>query len=318
MKEIISIDAEQVYSQLSPAECIGLMEQVFADEESGACVQYLRTAIPMPNGNVMAAMPAYFHAGFFGMKILSVYPRNSLDGYPSHQGQVLVFDEAHGELKGLVDAMAVTRVRTGCCSAVASRYLARPESSVLALVGCGHQAWSHLRALKEVFRLQRVKVFDAVWARAKAFAEDAEAETDLPVEACMSIEETVKDADIICTLTAAREPILKKEWVKPGAHINAVGACAKDAREIDGALTAAVRFYCDNVDSVCHESGDYLLALQEGSIAEGHIIGTIGKVMAGKVPGRTSPEEITMFESLGMAVEDLICADYLIGKAGRQ
>ena len=112
MKEIISIDAEQVYSQLSPAECIGLMEQVFADEESGARVQYLRTAIPMPNGNVMAAMPAYFHAGFFGKKILSVYPRNSLDGYPSHQGQVLVFDEAHGELKGLHLLISGTLKRT--------------------------------------------------------------------------------------------------------------------------------------------------------------------------------------------------------------
>ena len=317
MDNIIMINAEQVYRQLTPKECIGLMEQVFAGEESGACIQYLRMAIPMPDGNVMAAMPAYFHDGFFGMKILSVYPQNSLAGYPSHQGQILVFDEAHGELKGLVDAMSVTGVRTGCCSAVASRYLARPESSVLALIGCGHQAWSHLRALNELFPLQQVQVFDAVPARAKAFAEDAEAETDLPVKACASVEEAVKNADIICTLTAAKEPILEKEWVKPGAHINAVGACAANAREIAGPLTAAVRFYCDNIESVRHESGDYLLALKEGSIGEDHIIGTIGEVMAGKVPGRTSPDEITMFESLGMAVEDLICADYLIRKAGK-
>jgi len=315
MKSVSWINAEEVEERLDALTCTALMEKVIRDQEEGSVHQYLRNALVMPNGNVMASMPAYFEEGYFGMKALSVYPHNSKDGYPSHQGAVLVFDETHGELRGMVDAASITKIRTGACSAAASKVLARKESSVLALIGCGEQAWSHLYALVPVFPLEEVRVFDLSEKKAQDFAKKAQEETGIGVISCKSVEEAVNNADIICTLTPGTPAgYLKKEWIKEGAHINAVGACSAGLRELESELVCASSFYCDNVESLIHEAGDYLYPYHEGKIDESFVVGTIGEVLTRKKDGRTSPAEITVFESLGMAVEDLAAAAYLLKK----
>lgn len=292
-------------------DCVELMADVFRQVEHAACTQYLRTAIELPNHNILGVMPGYFESGYFGAKILSVYPMNGREGYPSHQGQILLFEKEHGQIKAVVDAMSVTRIRTGAASAEASRVLARPDASHLALLGSGEQADSHLEAMLSCFPIQTVTVWSPTREKAERFAQKSREKYGVEVNVCDCARNAVKDADIICTLTPSKTPILEKDWVKPGAHINAVGACSPQARELDSDLVTISRFYGDNKESVMNESGDFLFPLKEGRIGETHFRGTIGQILTGSCEGRTSEEEITVFESLGMAVEDLACAEYL-------
>ena len=313
------LDQEYVTKYLDMEACIDLMENVFRQVEQEACTQYLRTAIELPNHNILGVMPGYFESGYFGAKILSVYPMNGRDGYPSHQGQILLFEKKHGQIKAVVDAMSVTRIRTGAASAAASRLLARPDSTHLALLGSGEQADSHLEAMLKCFPIDIVTVWSPTEKHAEQVATKNSAKYNVKVDACKDAKDAVEDADIICTLTPSKTPVLEGTWVKPGTHINAVGACSLQSRELDSALTKSARFYGDNRESVMKESGDFLIPLQEGRIEETHFLGTIGQILTGKCQGRTSDKEITIFESLGMAVEDLACAEYLYenGEDGR-
>ena len=313
-QEIVLLDKMFVEENLDMEGCISLMEDVLRQTEEGSCTQYLRTAIELPNKNILGIMPAYFDEGYFGAKILSVYPLNSRDGYPSHQGQIILFEKDHGQVQAIVDAMSVTKIRTGAVSAAASSCLANPDSGCLALLGSGEQAESHLAAMKCRFPLEEVTVWDLYPERAKAFAERNSRRFGLPVRACETVREAVERADIICTLTPSAEPILSYEWLKPGVHINAVGACSAKARELDSETVLRARFFGDNRESVMHESGDFLIPLGEGRFGEEHFLGTVGQVMNGTIPGRTSREEITVFEALGMAVEDIAAARYLRDK----
>ena len=291
---------------LDTAGCIALMTQTLKDEAAGQCIQYLRTAIDLPNGNVLGLMPAWF-GDCFGVKSISVYHTNGGTGYPSHQGQIQLFGAQYGNLLAAVDASAVTKIRTGAVSAAASLALANPDSKVLAVLGCGAQGESHVEALRTAFDLTEVRLWDLNMAAAEALA----ARTPIKAAAFATAEEAVVGADIICTVTPSKTPVLQRAWIKPGAHINAVGACAPNARELPSDLVAEARFFCDNVDSVLHESGDYLFPAEEGLIDSSHICGTVGQVLLGTVPGRQTHDEITIFEALGMAVEDIACAKYL-------
>ncbi|MBR6488723.1 MAG: ornithine cyclodeaminase family protein [Clostridiales bacterium] len=313
MNSVRSLTAEDVNARLNAKECVNLMRQTFIDLENGKSKQYLRAVFALSTGNVMGVMPADFNS-FFGAKILSVYPSNYRRNLPSHQGEILVFDGETGSLKGLVDAMSVTGIRTGACSAVATDVLASPFASVLALIGCGHQGWSHLAAIKEIRDLTEIRVFDQISEKAQSFAKDASERYGVNVIACSSVKQAVETADIVCTLTSSKTPVLESGWIKRGCHINAVGACSKDARELPSDLVIRSRFYCDSVESVMNESGDFLFPLKEGLISEGHLLGTVGELLCGKIEGRTSADQITIFESLGMAVEDLAAADYVLGK----
>ena len=313
MNKIPFLTAEDVNSRLSAGECVELMRQTFTDLENDRCKQYLRAVFPLTTGNILGVMPGDFR-DYFGAKILSVYPINYKHNRPSHQGEIIIFDGETGSVKGLVDAMSITGVRTGACSAVATDVLARKDASVLALIGCGHQGWSHLAAIREVRNLTEVRVFDQITEKARQFAREASERFDLKVTACDSVRETVENADIVCTLTISKTPVLENGWIKDGCHINAVGACSADARELPSDLVQRGRFYCDNVESVMHESGDFLFPLKEGLIKEYHLLGTVGQLLCGKIESRTSDDQITIFESLGMAVEDLAAASYVLGK----
>ena len=312
---MIVLDENYVNEHLDTGDCIALMEKTLKQEEEGGCVQYMRTAINMPNHNILGLMPAYFEEGYFGAKILSVYLSNHSTGYPSHQGQILLFEKEYGQVIACVDAMSVTKIRTGAVSAAASRYLARPDSRHLAILGCGVQGESHLAAISRVFPLEQVSVWDLYPDTARRFAERCQTAYGLPVTPYEDAALAVKDADIICTVTPSSTPVLKYSWLKPGVHINAVGACSPQARELDGDITLHASFFGDSVESVMKESGDFLIPLHEGLIQENHLKGTIGQIMNGKIQGRTTDDEITVFEALGMAVEDIACAALLYRQA---
>ncbi|MCD8396673.1 MAG: ornithine cyclodeaminase family protein [Lachnospiraceae bacterium] len=227
------------------------------------------------------------------------------------QGAILLFENEHGELLASVDAMSITKIRTGAVSAVASRALANPDSKILAILGCGAQGYSHLDALAKTFDLTEFRCWDVNKSSAEALAACAQTEKSLNSKACATVEEAVYGADIICTVTPAKTPILCRGWVKDGAHINAIGACAPTTRELDSALMADARVYCDNTESILHESGDFLIPLGENRFGEDHLIGTVGDVLLGKLSGRKGRNEITVFDAVGMAVEDIACAIYL-------
>ncbi len=304
------LERDEIVRRLTPARCIGIMREVLAQLEQGRAVQYLRTVTPLPGGGIMGYMPAALE-GMFGAKLITVFHHNSSRGLPSHQGSVLVFDEQDGSLMGIMDGQAITEIRTGAASAVATDLLARPEADTLALLGAGAQARSHLLAIREVRTLRQVRVWDRDPLRSEAFAREMGERTGLEILPCATAREAAEGADILCTLTSSATPILKRDWVKPGAHINAVGACQRDARELDSALAAQSEFYCDNVESVLAEGGDFLIPLEEGLFEREHLRGTVGQLLLGQLPGRTGPEQITIYESLGIAAEDIACAKAL-------
>lgn len=303
-------DQTYVEAHLTVSDCLDIMEQTLKEERCGACVQYLRTAIELPNTNVLGLMPAYYARGYFGAKVISVYHTNGGTGYPSHQGEILLFGKEHGEVLAVIDAMSVTKIRTGAVSAVATRALANPDAHVLAILGCGAQGHSHLAAMAAAMPLTEVRCWDAYAPCAERLAAAAE-ERGLRGKACASARAAAEDADIICTLTPSKEPILQGGWIKAGAHINAVGACAPSNRELDSDLMARGRVFCDNVESILHESGDFLLPMQEGRYGEEHLLGAVGDVLLGNLPGRMDRGEITVFDAVGMAVEDIACGIWL-------
>lgn len=306
------MDKRQVLRRLSMAGCIGLMRTVLQDDAEGKSRQYLRTVTPLPGNNLLGFMPAYLGTGdYFGAKVITVFPGNHQAGMPSHQGSVLLFDAEHGALRFMADGDAITQIRTGAVSAVATDLLARPDAKRLALLGAGAQGRSHLEAMALVRRLTEVTVWDVRPENARRFAAEMAEKAGCPIRACSCAEEAVRDADIICTLTPSPTPVLESSWVKPGAHINAVGACSATARELSSDLVARCLLYGDSIESVEKESGDYLIPLSEGVIQKGHLRGTIGQLLCGEIPGRTSAQDVTLFDALGLAIEDVACAKYL-------
>jgi len=308
-------DVEQL---LPMDECIGVMADALAALANGQVHQPLRTVVRPPGAaGFMAMMPAYRfgeHAAF-GMKAVSVFSGNTARGLDAHQGAVMLLSAETGELLALMNASAVTAIRTAAVSAVATQALARQDATDLAIVGAGVQARWHLAAMAAVRPIRRVRVASRDFERARAFAAEMGFHVLAPIDAVDSAELAVEGADIIVTATTANEPVLKREWIIPGAHINAVGASVPTAREIDAATMAAASLFVDRRESTLGEAGDYLLAVREGAIGAEHIKADIGEVLIGAKPGRTSDDEITLFKSVGLAVEDLAAADHVYRKA---
>lgn len=306
------ITAAQVAEILDMQHCIDLMRTALIALASGDAKQIVRPVLPLYGRNVLGMMPAYYAAGkVAGVKVLTVFPDNYQQSIPSHQGQVLVFEAETGGLKAIVDAESITGIRTAAVSAAVTQALARPDASRLAILGAGLQGRQHLRAIRLVRQLQEVTVWDIRPEAATAYAEEMGRESGLPVRVCAAAAEATREADIICTLTPSPEPILSAADVRPGAHINAVGACSSVTRELSSDLIAAGRLFVDWKEAAVVEAGDYLLALQEGAISEEHILGEVGQVLAGKLPGRLNEADITIFEALGQALQDLIAANYV-------
>jgi ornithine cyclodeaminase len=306
------IGAEEVTKRLAMTKCIDLMRELFREISQGNISHKLRMAMPVEQGKLLGIMPGYVPSGNdLGAKIITVYHQNPGKGLPSHQGIVAVFDAGSGSLKGIVDGMSITAIRTAAVSAVATDVLAKKDAKSLALFGSGMQAHTHLEAISLVRNIETVRLWSRSREKASAFAEEESRRRGCGFILCDTAEEAA-ESDIICTVTSSPVPVLEGRWVRPGAHINAVGACRPADRELDSACAAKALFFGDSKQSVLSESGDYLFPFNEGLLGAEHFLGEIGDVMTGKIPGRRSAADITIFEALGLAVEDIVCASWLL------
>ncbi len=283
------------------------MREALIDLEQGRCAMPQRSLNVLPNTAVIGFMPAYL-GDYFGAKVVTAYAPNTGTKYPSHIGYVMLFESEHCTVKALVDASAITEIRTGAVSAVATDALARRDAHTLALIGAGVQARSHTAAIAAVREITEICVYDIRPEAMQRFAEETAEKYGIPVRCCESVAQAVRDADIVCTLTPSKEAYLTKDMIRPGTHVNAVGTFTKTTREAASDLVAVSRLYADQIDAMKSESGEYLIPLAEGLITDSHIVGSIGQVLLGQAPGRRNDQEITLFDALGLAVEDIACA----------
>jgi ornithine cyclodeaminase len=319
MKTLV-LSHDEVVGLLPFKECIVVMRDALIALAAGKVHQPLRTIIRPPGAaGVMGLMPSYIsgdHAAF-GLKAICVFPGNPAKGMDAHQGAVLLFSADTGEILAMMNASAITCIRTAAVSAVATDVLAREDACNLAIIGSGVQARSHLAAMSQVRSIKRCRIASRKIEHARKLTEEMSGEFSFPLEPVDSVEEALAGADLIVTVTSAVEPIVRREWISPGAHLNVVGSSYAKAREVDSATMAASSLFVDRRESTINEAGDYLLALRDGAIGSDHIRAEIGEVLKGDNPGRTSPDEITLFKSLGIGIEDLAAAEYLYRKAER-
>jgi ornithine cyclodeaminase/alanine dehydrogenase-like protein (mu-crystallin family) len=315
--EIRVLRGAEVRQLLPMAECIDLMHRTMIAVAEGRVVLPLRSVMVMPGGlGMLGNMPGYIaDPECFGVKLVSLIPRNKPPQYSSHLGLVLLFEAEHGCPVALLDAAEITAIRTAAASGLATRLLARPDAGDLALLGAGEQARSHLEAMLTVRVPRRIRVWARDAAKAADFARVEGARHGVDIEISPGVQEAVTGADIICTLTKAREPILLGEWLSPGVHLNVVGSSIATAAELDTPAVAKARFFVDRRESTINEGGEYLRALKAGAITPEHILGEIGAVANGSIRGRLSAADITLYKSLGIAPQDLASAHHVFTKA---
>jgi ornithine cyclodeaminase len=291
-------------------ECVDLMAEALRRLALGDAAQPLRSVVRLPGRTaLLATMPAYLGSpATVGVKVITVVPGNHGTPLDSHQGAVLLFDVESGSLIAAVDATSITGIRTAAVSGAATRVLARAGAATLAILGSGVQASAHLAAMRAIRPIESVRVWSRDRARAGAFAAREQARHGIPIEAPSTALEAVRGAAIVCVATSAAAPVLLGEWLEPGMHVNAVGACVPDSRELDTAAVARARLFVDRRESALSEAGDILIPIREGAIGPDHIVAEIGEVFADRAVGRRSEKEITVFKSLGLAVEDLAAA----------
>ncbi|EYT96745.1 ornithine cyclodeaminase family protein [Enterococcus mundtii] len=313
------IDSQEVNTHFSFKEAIKVMEQCFGDFQMGKISQEKRMVQQLPDGekqNVFAMMPAYLGRNrYFGSKIITAFPSNHKQNLPSHLGEIILFDSKNGQPVAMIDANAVTWIRTAAVSALATDYLAKPSADTLTLIGTGQQAVSHLAAITCVRKIHRVYVYDLDETRRKQFIlEQQNNYPKLRFIDCSTLVEATMEADIICTLTPSKHAFLSKKEVKPGAHINAIGTFTPDTRELTSDLMASGQLYVDDYQAVKRKSGDYLIPLSEGKIDQTNLLGSLGELVTHQKTGRTEERVITIFDAVGLAVEDLCCAEYIYQK----
>jgi len=319
--KILVLDNRQIRELLPMTECIELMADALAALARSEVFQPLRTIVRPPDARgLLGLMPAYRggERGAFGLKAICVFPGNPAIGKDAHQGAVMLFSRETGELLALMNASEITAIRTAAVSAVATGLLAREDAEQLAIIGAGVQARTHLAALAAVRPIKRARVACRNIEHAEELAREMQQQLSFSIEPVGTNEEAVRGADLIITATSSLEPVIKKDWISPGAHVNAIGTHSPNSREIDSATMAVAKIFVDRRESALNEAGDYLLAAKEGLVNPESIIGEIGELLIGTKTGRTSATDITLFKSLGLAIEDVVSADYLYHKAQSQ
>ncbi len=309
---LLVLSEADVRAVLDMESCIEAMADVLAALERGEASMPLRFIVRPPvSPPALGLMPAHRGgaAPVFSLKEIVVAPANRERGLDPHQGGVLLHDGETGELRALLNASAITEIRTAAVSGVATRLLARPGSRHVAVLGAGIQARSHVLAMRAVLEEPEIRLWGPTPERAAALA------AELDVALATSVDEAVGGADVICTTTAAREPVLARGQVAAGTHLNVVGSSFPTAREVDGALVAASSLFVDRRESTLAEAGDYLFAVEETGIGPEHILAELGELLVGSHPGRQQADEITLFKSLGLAVEDLAAAELSVARA---
>ena len=300
---------------LTIEDCIDAMARAMRAASSGEALLPLRQAMPVPqSGGKLVLMPGWLGGDrpLFDVKIVSKFPRAPGSAHGTHVGAVMLFDARDGLPMALIEGGALTAVRTAATSALATRTLARPDAAVLTVLGAGEQARNHVRAIRAVRPIERVIIWARDGERARRFVDSL----DGPAEAAGDPRAAVEAADVICTTTSATDPVLMGAWIRPGAHINLVGSAIIAAAEADAECVARARYYVDYRPAALAEAGELKRAIDQGRVSEGHIVGEIGEVLLGRAPGRGSPDEITLYKSLGIAAQDLAAADAIVTAAG--
>jgi ornithine cyclodeaminase/alanine dehydrogenase-like protein (mu-crystallin family) len=317
---VIVLSQRDVGELLSMRDCIGVMAGALGALARQESLMPLRTVIRMPGGSdAFALMPGYVgkpaasgsEGPAIGAKIITIFPGNHGTAHDSHQGAVLLFDAGNGSLKAILDATSITSIRTAAVSALATNLLAREDADDLAILGAGVQARMHLEAIPLVRKIRRVRVWSRNKANADSLCHPSPRKSEgsaYEITACATAEDAVRGASIICTTTSSTEPVLRGEWVSAGAHVNAVGSSTRRAREVDTALVKRARLFVDTRVGALNEAGDIILPIEEEEITPDHIVGELGEVVIGARDGRRTPTEITLFKSLGLAVEDIAAA----------
>jgi len=311
------IDREEVKKLLPMGDAIEVVARSLTVLARGKAGNPLRSICWLPDRRgALGFMPASMEEpAMLGAKIVSVFPGNSSTELDSHQGVVLLFEGKNGRLLLVADGSEITAIRTAAASAVATRVLAREDAHELAILGTGVQAASHVEAMLAVRPITEVRVFGVSPERTRAFALRQSERHGVKATACGSAREAVEEAAIVCTTTSSHEPVLKGVWLAEGTHINAVGACFPSARELDTDAVVRSRLFVDLRESARHEAGDFIIPRDEGAITDDHIQGELGELLLGKVEGRRSSDEITLFKSLGIGTYDLACAAHLYQRA---
>ncbi|MCM3874705.1 MAG: ornithine cyclodeaminase family protein [Pyrinomonadaceae bacterium] len=315
---ILILSHDEVLELLPIKDCIDVMREALIALAAGMAHQPLRTIIRPPDAKgVMGLMPSYMSgdSAAFALKAICVFPGNPAKGKDSHQGGVLLFSAETGELLAMMNASAITAIRTAAVSGVATDVLARGDAGNLAILGSGVQARTHLAAMSQVRSIKRCRIASRNVEHARNFAEEMRPDFSFPLEPVETVADALEGADLIVAATTAVEPIVKRDWISAGAHLNLVGSSTPNAREVDSETMAAASLFVDRRESTLNEAGDYLFAVRDSVIGPNHIRAEIGEVLKGDKPGRTSPDEITLFKSLGLAIEDLFAAEYLYRQA---
>lgn len=300
---------------LTPAVAIDVVDAAMREVSQGNVELPLRWGLKLPNG-AMGMMPGYLGSPeCFGIKLVSLFPGNPAVGLPSHLGLMVLFEAERGEPVALLDGDVVTSLRTAAASAVATHALARPDAAELLIVGTGQQASAHVPAMLAVREIRRVRIWGRSADKAIELAGEFAQRYPLPVEACTELKDAVQTADIVCTVTGAREPLLHGEWLRPGAHLNLVGSSVPEHREVDTDAVRRASFFVDFRASAFTQAGELLTAIAEGAVDEDHVCGEIGEVLLDRIPGRSDDQQITVYKSLGVAAQDLAAAWYLYEEA---
>jgi ornithine cyclodeaminase/alanine dehydrogenase-like protein (mu-crystallin family) len=314
--KILVLAGHHVRELLGYRECADVMREALAGLARGQIQQPLRTIVrPRDAAGFMGLMPAYSPDAGYGLKAICITPGNPAIGKDAHQGGVLLFDVRTGEPLALVNASAVTEIRTAATSAVATDLLARPGLAELAIIGTGVQGRAHAHAIAATRPLAGIRLAGRDLARTREVAAELAGQLGQPVSAYDDPAAAVAGAGIVVTATTSSDPVLRRDWLAPGTHVNAVGSCLPGARELDTATMAEAAIFADSRESVSHEAGDFLIAARDG--AANPVRAELGELLTGTAPGRAGDDEITVFESLGLAAEDLAAARYLYEKATR-
>ena len=306
---------------LDVASAIPLVRKAMIATSRPGTVQPVRWMVDLPTADhaVLGLMPGLLpDEPLFGAKVTAVYPENHRAGLASHQSLILLFEKAHGAPSALLDGAEITATRTAAASAVATDHLARAEASDLAILGYGMQAERHVAAMLQVRPVRRLRLWGRSRAGAEALAGRLAKRHALDISVAPDARSAVEDADIICTVTAAREPILMADWVPAGAHVNIVGSSSTDAIEVDPALLAQSRLFVDAAPAALALGGDIAAAFAGGLMRAEDIAGEIGAALDGRVEGRTAPDEITAYKSVGIPAQDLVCANHVVAEARRR
>lgn len=308
-EQLAIFDGRAVRDGLSYPDCIRVVRDAMQALSAGTTMQLLRTMIFLSPGRTFAQMPgALGERDLFGAKMISVFADPQTPGQRRHRGVVVLFEPDEGEPVAIADAEEITHIRTAAATAVATDALARRDARILLIVGTGGQARAHLKAVPLVRDFARV----LIWGRsAEAVQALIEQFPDLPCEFAPDLRSAAGEADVICTLTTSAEPILFGAWLRPGTHVNLVGSSAPGPVEVDSALVVNSRYIADSRASVLAAAAEFLVAKEAGLIDDDHVVAEIGEVLLGRIPGRRDDQEITVYKSLGHAIQDLAATAHL-------